>query len=164
VNQDMKRAIPVLLGILVATATVRAELPDLSGATSNDLCRSFANKAAESRLARHKQELIDLKLKVEEQLLLLEVKTKQLELLTAKRDEMRAAVSTSLVKMYTNVEPDIAAQQLEKLGLEPASEILQRLNPKISGEIISAMDAKFASKVVKLMLVSTTGLNRKTEK
>jgi flagellar motility protein MotE (MotC chaperone) len=140
----------------IATRGVVEEKPDL--------CQSFANKAAESKLLRNKQELLELKSKIEEQLVKLEEKTKQLQDLTAKRDEYRAAVSASLVKIYTNVEPEIAAQQLEKLSVEMASEVLQRLSPKISGEIVTAMDVKLASRIVKLMLANSAKLNEKTEK
>jgi flagellar motility protein MotE (MotC chaperone) len=132
--------------------------------SSKDFCRSFADKAAESKLLRHKQELLDLKAKIEEQLSALKEKTQHLEELTAKRNEYRSAVSASLVKIYTNVEPDIAAQQLEKLSVEMASEVLQKLSPKISGEIVTAMDVKLASKVVKLMLINSSKKNGETQK
>lgn len=132
--------------------------------SNGDFCQSFADKAAESRLLRQKLELLELKSKVEEQVLALGQKTKELQDLTAKRDANRAAVSASLVKIYTNVEPDVAAQQLEKLSVEMASEVLQRLSPKISGEIVTAMDVKLASRIVKLMLANATLSNDETEK
>jgi flagellar motility protein MotE (MotC chaperone) len=116
-----------------------------------DLCRSFAKKAAETKLARQNNELLLIKSKIEEQLLVLDQKTKLLDQWVSKRDTIRAAVSDRLVKIYSNVEPEIAAQQLQKLDAEMASEVLQRLNPKTSGEIVSAMDVTFASKLVKLM-------------
>lgn len=130
---------------------------------TEDFCRSFGNKAAEAKLLRHKQELTDLKSKIEEQLTQLEAKTKKLQDLTTKRDEYRAAVSESLVKIYTNVEPEVAAQQLEKLSFEMASEVLQRLNPKISGEIVTAMDVKLASRIVKLMFANASATEKKND-
>ena len=134
-----------------------------TAAGTADFCQSFGDKAAESKLLRHKQELIELKSKIEEQLSNLEARTKQLQDLTTKREEYRAAVSESLVKIYTNVEPEVAAQQLEKLSIEMASEVLQRLNPKISGEIVTAMDVKLASRVVKLMLANAAATEKKTD-
>jgi flagellar motility protein MotE (MotC chaperone) len=116
-----------------------------------DLCRSFAKKAAETKLARQNKELLLMKTKIEEQLLVLDQKTRILDQWVSKRDNIRATVSDRLVNIYSNVEPEIAAQQLQKLDAEMASEVLQRLNPKTSGEIVSAMDVTFASKLVKLM-------------
>jgi flagellar motility protein MotE (MotC chaperone) len=129
-----------------------------------DFCRAFSDKAAEAKLQRHKKGLLDLEAKINEQLLVLDQKTKQLKELTAKREEYRSAVSSSIVKIYSNVEPEVAAQQLEKLSVEMASEVLQRLNPKISGEIVTAMDVKLASKIVKLMLANAAKANEKAEK
>jgi flagellar motility protein MotE (MotC chaperone) len=116
-----------------------------------DFCRAFANKAAEARLARQSRQLADVKAKIEEQLLVLEQKTTALGQWIEKRDRIRAAVSDGLVKMYANVEPDVAAQQLRKLDVETAAEVLQRLNPKVSGEILSAMDVNFAGRILQLM-------------
>lgn len=121
-------------------------------AEAEDFCKTFADKAAESKVARQRKELLDIKAKIDEQLLSLSQKTIQLETWVARRSEIRNAVSANLVKMYSNVESEIAAQQLQKLSTEMASEVLQRLNPKLSGEIVSAMDVNFASKVVKVMM------------
>jgi flagellar motility protein MotE (MotC chaperone) len=142
-------------GSLAATARAENTMPPI------DLCRSFADKVAESRAMRHKKELLQLKADIEQQLSALELKTKYLNELASKRDEMRAAVSASLVKIYSNVEPEAAAKQLEKLNVDMISEVLQRLSPKISGEIITAMDVKLASKVVQVMLMKSARADAK---
>jgi flagellar motility protein MotE (MotC chaperone) len=146
-----------MTGQVFAEGSTPAEL----AAPSIDLCRSFADKAAESRFFRHKQELLELKASIETKLAVLQEKTTHLEDLVARRAEVRAAVSAGLVKMYSNVEPEVAARQLEKLNVDTVSEVLQRLNPKISGEIITAMDAKLARKVVQVMLMNSASVNAK---
>ncbi len=128
-----------------------------------DFCVAFADKAAEAKLARQKKELLDVKTEIAERLLTLDEKTKVLEKWVVKRDEIRTSVTNGLVKMYTNVEPEIAAQQLQKINVEMASEILQRLGPKQSGEVLAAMEVNFASKIVKSMMANTTKLANKTE-
>ena len=120
--------------------------------TAIELCRTFADKAAESKTAHQRSELLKLKEEIEAQLLKLDEKTKNLESWIDKREAIQASVSSSLVKMYTNVEPEIAAQQLQKLDVMTSSALLQRLNAKQSGEIVTAMDVVFASKVLKVML------------
>jgi flagellar motility protein MotE (MotC chaperone) len=130
---------------------------------SEDLCRTFANKAAEAKIARQKKELLDIKSTIDDQLVVLSQKTAQLEAWLKKREEIRSAVSVSLVKMYANVEAEIAAQQLQKLSIEMTSEVLQRLSPKQSGEIIASMDAVFASKIVKNLMTNAAKKTEKTE-
>lgn len=120
--------------------------------SATDYCTAFADKAAESKTVRQRKELLELKGKIEEQLLTLDEKTKSLEVWIEKRKSIRDAVSTNLVKIYANVEAEIAAQQIQKLDVSVASELLRRLSSKQSGEILSAMDVAFASVVVKEML------------
>jgi flagellar motility protein MotE (MotC chaperone) len=121
-------------------------------AAAEDLCEAFADKAAEAKLARQRKELLEVRTNIEKQLLVLEEKTKQLESWVTKRNEIRESVSTNLVKMYSNVESETAAQQLQKLNPQSAAQILQKLKPKQSGEIVTAMDVEFASKVMKIMM------------
>jgi flagellar motility protein MotE (MotC chaperone) len=120
--------------------------------SATDYCTAFADKAAESKTVRQRKELVELKGKIEEQLLTLDEKTKSLEVWIEKRESIREAVSMSLVKMYANVEAEIAAQQIQKLDASVASELLRRLSSKQSGEILSSMDVAFASVVVSEML------------
>jgi flagellar motility protein MotE (MotC chaperone) len=164
-------------GLLFATVFISCYAPDawvLANETADvaiaksddsdvELCRSFADKAAESKTARQRNELLKLKVDIEAQLATLDQKTKSLEAWIGKRDAIRTAVSSSLVKMYTNVEPEIAAQQLQKLDAKTTAELLQRLSAKQSGEIITAMDATFASSVLKIMLIDASKMATKKE-
>jgi flagellar motility protein MotE (MotC chaperone) len=140
-------------------------LPAASAVPSvaEDLCEAFADKAAEAKLARQRKELLEVRTTIEKQLLVLEEKTKQLESWVTKRNELRESVSTSLVKMYSNVESEIAAQQLQKLNPQSAAQILQKLKPKQSGEIVTAMDVDFASKVMKIMMADVPKQQEKME-
>jgi flagellar motility protein MotE (MotC chaperone) len=151
----------VLSSNIIQAEDVIVDVRPSQASAKPDFCRAFANRAAQTKLQNQKNELLQLKSQIEEQLLTLNQKTRELENLVAQRDAHQKAVSNSLVKIYSNVEPEIAAQQLEKLGVEMASEVLQRLNPKISGEIVTAMDVKLASRVVKVML--TKASNQKSE-
>jgi flagellar motility protein MotE (MotC chaperone) len=128
-----------------------------------DFCEAFADKAAEAKLARQRKELLDVKAEIEQQLSELNEKTKMLEALVAKRKELRDSVSASMIKMYANVEPEIAAQQLQKLNPQAAAELLQRLSPKQAGEIATAMEVDFASKVMKTMMANVSRQKQKTE-
>jgi flagellar motility protein MotE (MotC chaperone) len=135
----------------------------MAPSAAEDLCEAFADKAAEAKLARQRKELLEVKATIEKQLVVLDEKTKQLESWVTKRNEIRESVSTSLVKMYSNVESETAAQQLQKLNPQSAAEILQRLKPKQSGEIVTAMDVDFASKVMKIMMADVPKQKEKME-
>ena len=157
-----------LFCLLAAPHVSRAESEPAGGAhkpsaVAEDLCEAFADKAAEAKLARHRAELLSVKSDVEQQLVKLAEKTKELETWLAKRDQIRKTVSEGLVKMYANVESEVAAQQLQKLNPQLASEVLLRLSPKLSGEIVTAMEVEFASKVVKTMLADAAKVKSKSE-
>ena len=158
----------VSLLLIGLSHTVQAEENSTSASSAvqpaaADICEAFADKAAEAKLARHRKELLDVKADIEEQLVVLDEKTKVLEQLISKREQIRNLVSDSLVKMYSNVESEVAAQQLQELNPQMAAEVLQRLNPKQSGEIVTAMEVDFASKVVKTMLADAAKQKPKTE-
>jgi flagellar motility protein MotE (MotC chaperone) len=128
-----------------------------------DYCRAFASKAREVRFARQQQQLNDLKADIETQLVALNTKTEELKAWVERRDKIKASVSEKLVKVYTNIEAEIAAAQLQKLDVELVSALLQQLNPKAAGEIMSAMEAAFASKLTQSMLVSSLKANKEKQ-
>jgi flagellar motility protein MotE (MotC chaperone) len=129
---------------------------DVRDSANLDLCKAFGNRAAGARLARQKQELAALKDSIEQNAAVLAEKIEKLQTLVEKREQDRASVSVSLTKIYSNVEPDLAAKQLEKLSTEQVAELLQRLDPKVSGEILNAMDIKFAGKIARLMMLNSS--------
>ena len=153
----------LLLSSLGNAEEVPPSAKTTGAAPVEDFCEAFADKAAEAKLARQRKELLDVKAGIEQQLSELNEKTKKLEALVAKRNELRDSVSASMIKMYANVEPEIAAQQLQKLNPQIAAELLQRLSPKRAGEISTAMEVDFASKVMKTMMANAVRQKQKTE-
>jgi flagellar motility protein MotE (MotC chaperone) len=148
--------------LLVAALTppvARAEAP---GATDINLCRAFASQAAEARHARQKQQLQDTRLAIEDRLKLLSSRTAELQQWVERRDKERERVSSNLVKIYKNVEPDTAARQLQRLDVILVAELLQKLGAKESGEILAAMDTTFASRIAQAMLLTAHKSKRET--
>jgi flagellar motility protein MotE (MotC chaperone) len=145
------------------TEEVAPSAKTMASAPVEDFCEAFADKAAEAKLARQRKELLDVKAEIEQQLSELNEKTKLLEALVAKRNELRDSVSENLIKMYANVEPEIAAQQLQKLSPQIAAELLQRLSPKQAGEIATVMEVDFASRVMKTMMANAAKQKQKTD-
>lgn len=119
-----------------------------------DYCRAFADKAREARFANQERQLDTLKSDIEAQLVELDARTKELRGWVEKRERIKATISENLVRLYTNVEPETAAAQLQKLDVSQVSALLQQLNPKIAGEIMSVMEPDFASKLTQSMLAN----------
>ncbi len=167
-NSPLRQFGSVALSIaFICNAALAEGIPDATrdtGSEANvDFCRVFGNRAADAKYARQINELAKIKSGIEEQLLVLGQNTRMLEELLQERTRIRDSVSSSLIKIYSNVDAEVAAQQLQKLNTETASEILRRLNPKISGEIISAMDTKFASLLAASMVRDAGKLSKKAE-
>jgi flagellar motility protein MotE (MotC chaperone) len=123
-----------------------------AAAEAFDYCKTFGNRAAEARNVLQKEEIQELKKSAEETLKLLDERTAELEDLLKKREELIAATTASIVKMYEGMETEAAAEQLQKLEIRQAGEILRRLSAKASGEIVAAMKPSAASRLVAYML------------
>lgn len=149
-----RRAILLSLCLLGSAGSSFAEIAIPAQAdVEMDYCRAFASKAREVRFAHQQQQLNELKTGIETKLLELNTKTEELKAWVERRNKIKASVSESLVKVYTNIEAETAAAQLQKLDVELVSGLLQQLNPKAAGEIMSAMEPAFASKLTQSMLV-----------
>ncbi|MCA0432965.1 MAG: hypothetical protein LCH46_06845 [Proteobacteria bacterium] len=118
---------------------------------NDDFCSSFVDAAAEVRAANQKKQLDTIRADIEQKLAELTEKTQTLQTLIAERDAARAKVSESLLKIYSTVESEAAAQQMAKLDPNTAAELLIRLAPKKSGEILSIMEPAKAARLVALM-------------
>lgn len=147
-----------VFGLLLFAAVARAEDAPAPGenvpetpVAKEDYCSSFVDAAAELRLTRQNAALANVRKEVDEKLLELGSKTEILKNLIDERKAMQSRVGDQLLKIYTSVEPEAAAQQLSKLQPGTAAELLTRLTPKRSGEILSLMDARIAASLVALM-------------
>ncbi len=114
---------------------------------ASDYCRNFVDQASAARTARLKQEIESAKAEVDKKLAELETQTALLQQWVEKRDKIRNEITAELIKIYSGIEPDAAARQLEKLDIASASEILRRLNAKRAGEILSIMEAGHAASI-----------------
>jgi flagellar motility protein MotE (MotC chaperone) len=121
-----------------------------------DYCSSFVDTASERRLTRLNDALTKTRAEVDARIEELKAQAAELKSLIDARKAMQAKVGESLLKIYVQVEPDAAAQQLSKLEPGTAAEILVKMNPKRSGEILSLMDPKKAAALVALLTLQTS--------
>lgn len=120
-------------------------------AVIEDYCREFASNAAEARTQHQREELEKLQAAVNTQMTDLQAKTAELKEWVQRREEIQDRASKNLTKIYSVMEPDAAARQMEKMDPETVSAILRSLNAKSSSEILAAMDVDKASRVIKTM-------------
>ena len=122
---------------------------------AKDYCSSFVDAAAERRLARLADDLRkrrdELATKIEE----LKATSGELKVLIDTRKAMQDKVKESILKIYLQVEPEAAAQQLAKLEPTTAAEILAKMNAKRSGEILTLMEPKRAASLVAILTLQT---------
>jgi flagellar motility protein MotE (MotC chaperone) len=118
-----------------------------------DFCSSFIDLAAERRNSRLIADLQRSREALAEIMRELDSKSQELKMLIATRKSLQDKVSDSLLKIYLQVEPEAAAQQLARLDPLTAAEILVRMSAKRSGEILTLMEAKRAASLVALLTV-----------
>lgn len=161
-----KTLIPaILLAVAFGTCAARAEpaaaapaeeTPAAPKPIVKDYCSSFVDAAAERRLTRLNEALKKTREDVDARIEELKTQAAELKSLIDARKAMQAKVGESLLKIYVQVEPDAAAQQLSKLEPGTAAEILVKMNPKRSGEILTLMDPKKAAALVALLTLQTS--------
>jgi flagellar motility protein MotE (MotC chaperone) len=143
-----------------AAAEAKEAVPDAvheeaEPAIAKDFCSSFLDVAAERRNARLIQDLQRNRDALAEAIEELDEKAAQLKTLIDVRKSMQEKVSDSILKIYLQVEPEAAAQQLTRLEPTTAAEILLRMNAKRSGEILTLMEPKRAASLVAILTLQT---------
>jgi flagellar motility protein MotE (MotC chaperone) len=147
----MQRIWFAALGAVWLTTAGKAEEPPQVAPEQSmaaDYCESFANVAAELRSKRQKEELDRLDKAITAKLAEVTARTDELKATIAARDEMLKLASDELLKIYTQMEAEAAARQLEKIDAKTAASVIRRLKPKLASDILSAMDIKRASSLV----------------
>jgi flagellar motility protein MotE (MotC chaperone) len=147
----MQRPVLIALGVLLLPGASLAEeqiviSPDQS--LASDYCESFANVASELRSRRQKDELDKMEKAITSKLAEVTARTEELKATITARDEMLKLASDELLKIYTQMDAEAAARQLEKIDAKTAASVIRRLKPKLASDILSAMDIKRASSLV----------------
>ncbi|NJM28834.1 MAG: hypothetical protein HC855_00675 [Rhizobiales bacterium] len=132
------------------------------GSISQDYCENFSNIVADLRVQRQKEELLKLEEEVDAKLKEVLARTEDLKEMIRKRDEMLELASNELLKIYSRMDPESAARQLEKIETGTAAAILRRLKPQLASEILATMEVKRASLLVQIIANQIQTSNRKS--
>lgn len=117
-------------------------------------CGAVVDHVAERRAARQASALKELQGKVSDRLDLLEQRTQQLADLIRKRNELRDLASKELVDIYSGMDAEAAAAQMERLDLRLASSVLRQLKPRQASAILDVMKPELAAQMVRLIAVA----------
>lgn len=108
-------------------------------------CANIADAARDQRYLRQKNELENLKSKVDERIALLEQRRDEYQKWLGKRDDFMKVAEATLVDIYKNMRPDAAASQLSLINPGIAAAIVMKLNARLSSQILNEMEPEKAA-------------------
>lgn len=145
----------IFISLISCTSVARSEEMDDAEIrkTIEEYCTSVSDLAAERRAARQASALKDLQTKVEGRINELDQHTQALTELIQKREALRTLAEKELVDIYSGVEAEAAAAQMERLDLQLASSVLRQLKPRQASAILNVMKPELAAQLVRLIAV-----------
>jgi len=118
-------------------------------------CSNIADAARDRRYALQAKELDKLKAEVDERIKALEAKRLEYELWLKRRDDFLAKAEDNVVKIYSKMKPDAAAERLSEVRVELAAGIIMKLDPRQASTILNEMDRKAAATITGVMASAT---------
>ena len=127
----------------LTTGTVDGQGADLA----RSYCVSISSAAADTRTAMQMSKLAEMEKQVGRRIAALEAKTAEYKSWVERREQILKRATTSLVKIYTQMEPDAAALQFVSMEEETAASILFKLEPASASAILNEMAPEKAARL-----------------
>jgi flagellar motility protein MotE (MotC chaperone) len=140
------------------TREAAADLPTGSTVKPDDqsdverFCSNIADAAKDRRYALQTEELKQLQGQVDDRIKALEAKRAEYESWLKRREVFLARAEDGVVKIYTNMKPDAAAERLANLDVDIAAAIMMKLDPRKASLILNEMDDKAAAALTTIMV------------
>jgi flagellar motility protein MotE (MotC chaperone) len=162
-NANARLLIGIFLGVIAISAVSRAPARAETTAPEDksiqavieEYCTAVSDQAGEQRIAREKQALNELQLKVEKRLNDLEKAKNELQEQLDRREELRNLAKKELVEIYAGMDPAAAAAQMDKVDMRLASSIIRQLKPRQASAILDEMRPELAAKLVRYIAIAT---------
>lgn len=138
-----------------ASGDTTGSLPADTGNEVQRFCSNIADAARDRRYALQTQELERLKSEIDERMKALEAKRLEYEEWLKRRDDFLDKVEDNVVKIYSKMKPDAAAERLSEVKIELAAGILMKLEPGKASTILNEMDRKAAATITGVMASAT---------
>jgi len=110
-------------------------------------CVAISSAAADARIAVQKAKLAEVEKQISQRIATLEAKTAEYKTWVDRRDEFLKRANNSLVKIYTQMEPDAAALQLVEMDEETAASLILKLEPQNASAILNEMVPEKAARL-----------------
>lgn len=108
-------------------------------------CSNIADAARDRRYSLQAAELKQLQSEVDKRITALEEKRAEYEAWLKRREVFLARAEDSLVKIYSGMKPDAAAERLASTNIDLAAAILMKLDARKASVILNEMDKKAAA-------------------
>lgn len=114
-------------------------------------CSNIADAARDRRYALQAKELQDLQAEIDSRMKALDEKRAEYETWMKRREAFLEQAQDGVVKIYTGMKPDAAAERLADLKPDLAAGILMKIEPRKASVILNEMDSKTAATVTTIM-------------
>lgn len=118
-------------------------------------CGNIADAARDRRYALQAAELKALQAELDQRIKTLEEKKVEYEEWMKRREEFLAKAEDNVVKIYSKMKPDAAAERLSELKADLAAGILMKLDSRKAGTILNEMDRKAAATLTGIMAAAS---------
>jgi flagellar motility protein MotE (MotC chaperone) len=118
-------------------------------------CLNIADQAAETRMARQAEALKKLESEIDRKLSELEARRAELQGWVERQDQIQKAASDSIVQIYAEMEPEVAAAQIASVDTKLASSVLRQMKPKQASLILNEMKPEQAALLMKTIAAAS---------
>ncbi|MGE0500358.1 MAG: MotE family protein [Rhizobiaceae bacterium] len=143
------------VSLMLAGSAATEEAPPAAAAEATEIerfCSNIADAARDRRYAMQAAELKQLQSEVDKRIATLESKRAEYEDWLKRREEFLARAEDTVVKIYSKMKPDAAAERLAELRVEVAAGILMKLDTRQAGTILNEMERKAAATLTGIMV------------
>jgi flagellar motility protein MotE (MotC chaperone) len=139
-----------------ATGAVKpVHRPLETGTEIERFCSNIADAARDRRYVLQTEELQALQQEVDKRIKVLEDKRAEYEAWMKRREDFLAKAEEGVVKIYSGMRPDAAAERLAEMDTVLAASILMKIEPRKAGVILNEMERKAAAMLTGIMAAAS---------
>lgn len=139
-----------------ATGAVKpVRIPQETGTEVERFCSNIADAARDRRYMLQTEELQALQQEVDKRIKLLEEKRAEYEAWLKRREDFLAKAEDGVVKIYSGMRADAAAERLAEMDASLAAGILMKLEARKAGVILNEMERKAAAMLTGVMAAAS---------
>lgn len=133
------------------TGVIRVKPPLETGTDVERFCTNIADAARDRRYALQTEELQALQQEIDKRIAVLEEKRAEYESWLKRREDFLAKARQDVVKIYSGMKADAAAERLAEMDAALAAGILMQIEPRKAGVILNEMERKAAARLTSIM-------------